>query len=136
MGTHSPKQEKSSSKAAAALTRGQADQLRRALETKREQLLRAHEQREEEREQAAELETGGDVEDVAEGVVEDRRRAALDEHDRALLQEIDHALAKFDAGTYGVCEATGRPIPFERLRAVPWARYDAEPAERAERAPR
>lgn len=32
------------------------------------------------------------------------------------------ALAKFDAGTYGVCEVSGEPIEFERLNANPAAR--------------
>lgn len=42
------------------------------------------------------------------------------------LDEIEHALAKFDAGTYGLCEGCGRPIPLARLRALPEARYDLE----------
>ncbi|WP_017187029.1 TraR/DksA C4-type zinc finger protein [Alkalibacillus haloalkaliphilus] len=39
------------------------------------------------------------------------------------LKEIDHALAKMEDGTYGVCEKTGEAIPFERLEAMPTARY-------------
>jgi DnaK suppressor protein len=112
------------------LSAAQREQLRRALETKKAQLLLACEEREEEV-------TGGEVDagdeaDVAEGVIEDRQRAALDEHDRALLGEIEHALARIDAGNYGVSEKSGRPIRFERLLAVPWARYDTDEAERAE----
>ena len=42
------------------------------------------------------------------------------------LYEIDAALAKFDEGTYGLCERTGRPIERERLEALPWARYGCE----------
>jgi RNA polymerase-binding transcription factor DksA len=38
---------------------------------------------------------------------------------------VDRALAKFDAGTYGVCERCGQPIPLARLRRVPAARFDA-----------
>lgn len=45
---------------------------------------------------------------------------------RAELSEIAHALAKFDAGTYGICEECGRPIPLARLRVLPEARYDAQ----------
>ena len=116
------------------LTAGQRETLRRALVETRRQLLRAHEGREE---QAGEAEVeSGDLEDVAEGVIEDRDREAMDEHDRRILGEVEHALAKFDAGTYGLSEASGRPIPFERLRAVPWTRYDADEAERAEHAAR
>jgi RNA polymerase-binding transcription factor DksA len=35
-----------------------------------------------------------------------------------------------------VSEASGRPIPVERLRAVPWARYAADEAECVEHARR
>lgn len=46
----------------------------------------------------------------------------LDTH----LAEVDHALAKFEAGTYGVCEQCDLPIPVGRLRILPEARYDVE----------
>src|SRR4051812_25005676 len=39
------------------------------------------------------------------------------------LFEIDCALQRIHDGVYGFCEVTGRPIPPERLRAVPWTRY-------------
>jgi len=106
----------------------QRDELRRALEARKVQLLHAEDEL---REQAVEVQDG-DVADVAEGVIEDRQRAALDEHDRAELDEIEHALSKLDAGTYGFSEESGQPLPFERLRALPWARYAADEAERAE----
>lgn len=44
---------------------------------------------------------------------------------RAQLEDVDRALEKFDAGTYGVCEQCGLPIPLARLRRVPAARFDA-----------
>ena len=40
---------------------------------------------------------------------------------RAAIEEIDLALDKIKRGTYGVCEASGQPIPKERLKAIPWA---------------
>jgi RNA polymerase-binding transcription factor len=40
---------------------------------------------------------------------------------RAAATEIDRALAKIEAGTYGVCEQCGRPIPDARLEALPYA---------------
>ena len=39
------------------------------------------------------------------------------------VAEVDHALARLDASTYGSCEACGVPIPFERLEAIPSARF-------------
>jgi DnaK suppressor protein len=38
----------------------------------------------------------------------------------ASVAEVDRALAKLDEGTYGRCDDCGRPIPEERLEAVPW----------------
>lgn len=43
--------------------------------------------------------------------------------ERALLQEIDRALQRIASGTFGICEATGKPIGKARLRAKPWANY-------------
>lgn len=40
---------------------------------------------------------------------------------RSNLRDVDRALAKFEAGTYGVCERCAEPIASERLDALPWA---------------
>lgn len=58
--------------------------------------------------------------------VERERDLALSEQARRAVEEIDHALAKFDLGTYGICEVSGEPIPKERLEAIPWARERVE----------
>ena len=42
------------------------------------------------------------------------------------LEEVEHALAKFDAGTYGLCEVSGEPIPETRLEAMPATRVRVE----------
>lgn len=47
---------------------------------------------------------------------------ALDDSGRRELQDIESALARMDAGTYGICERTGRRIPLRRLQLVPTAR--------------
>ena len=39
------------------------------------------------------------------------------------LAEVEHALAKFEAGTYGLCENCGQPIAPARLEAKPGARF-------------
>lgn len=49
------------------------------------------------------------------------------------LTEIDSAIKRIHAGTYGVCEHTQRPIPKERLLAVPFTRYTAEAQKEIER---
>jgi RNA polymerase-binding transcription factor DksA len=50
-----------------------------------------------------------------------RIRGLLQEAD-AQLAETDAALARVDAGSYGLCENCGRPIPEARLEARPAAR--------------
>jgi DnaK suppressor protein len=40
---------------------------------------------------------------------------------RAKVAEIDAALERVEAGTYGLCEACGKPIPHARLEVVPEA---------------
>jgi DnaK suppressor protein len=70
----------------------------------------------------------GDVqfdEESGEGgtVTVDRERdLALSAQARAAVEEIDHAIAKITAGTYGLCEGCGQPIPRARLKALPQAR--------------
>ena len=46
------------------------------------------------------------------------------------LAQVERALDKFDAGTYGIGERSGRPIPLARLRVVPWARDRVEYEDR------
>jgi DnaK suppressor protein len=53
--------------------------------------------------------------------------------DRKLIKEIDDALQRITAGTFGVCELTGKPIRKERLEELPWARYSIEAARELER---
>ena len=39
------------------------------------------------------------------------------------LAEINAAIDRILHGSYGVCVATGRPMPAARLRSAPWVRY-------------
>jgi RNA polymerase-binding protein DksA len=56
----------------------------------------------------------------------------LMDSERRLLVEIDDALNRITAGTYGICEGTGKPITKARLEAQPWARYSVEYAKLVE----
>jgi RNA polymerase-binding protein DksA len=56
----------------------------------------------------------------------------LMDSERRLLVEIEDALARVEAGTYGICEGTGKPISKARLEAQPWARYSVEYAKMVE----
>jgi DnaK suppressor protein len=48
-------------------------------------------------------------------------RMAFDRANEAIA-EAEHALERVEHGDYGVCEICDRPIPFERLEALPAAR--------------
>ena len=53
-------------------------------------------------------------------------------NERQRLKEIDAALQRIADRTYGICEATHKPIGKQRLRATPWARYCIESAREKE----
>ena len=50
-----------------------------------------------------------------------------------LLMEIDDALRRLYGGTYGICEASGKPISRARLEALPWARLSLVEQEKLEK---
>ena len=54
-------------------------------------------------------------------VVERERDLALSAQARQLVVEIDAALLRIDAGTYGYSLLSGKAIPRDRLKAIPWA---------------
>ncbi|MGD9688229.1 MAG: TraR/DksA family transcriptional regulator [Phycisphaerales bacterium] len=53
--------------------------------------------------------------------------------DRNLIKEIDDALSRIVAGTFGICEVTGKPISAVRLDELPWTRVSIEGARERER---
>ncbi len=63
----------------------------------------------------------GDLEDEADLLYE--REAEIDENarDRNELTQINRALERIQQGTYGLSEVSGKPIPIERLEALPFA---------------
>nr|WP_285851126.1 TraR/DksA C4-type zinc finger protein [Bacillus altitudinis] len=50
----------------------------------------------------------------------------LDQVDDQIEGEIDAALKRMEDGTYGICEKTGKDIPYDRLKAVPYTRYSID----------
>jgi len=79
---------------------------------------------------------GGDLSSYAESGtdnfnLETALNIASAESDR--IAEIEDALRRIEAGTYGVCEGSGKPIPVKRLEAFPSARYCIEYQEELER---
>jgi DnaK suppressor protein len=69
-----------------------------------------------------------DAADIAEEQVERSTRNTLSETERAQLAQVDRALSKLRAGTYGLSDVTGDPIPVPRLEALPWATTNVEDA--------
>jgi DnaK suppressor protein len=61
--------------------------------------------------------------DSGQVAAEQGENQALLNQMREQLGEIERALAKFDEGTYGVCERCGQPIAEPRLEAMPATRY-------------
>lgn len=49
------------------------------------------------------------------------------------LADVEHALQRLDDGTYGTCEACGKPIPDDRLEALPATRFCLDDQASAER---
>ena len=64
-----------------------------------------------------------DFQDKAADETDREMQFLLTDRDRAKLIEIDDALARFENGTYGICEDCEEVIPKERLQAMPYTRY-------------
>jgi len=108
---------------AAGLTDDQVKLLRDRLESRRVDLRRRLE-----RDQAVAREAEPEVEpiDAAEQTREQDDAILRADRDRAELREVEDAIRRIAAGTYGVSEISGEPISFQRLLAIPWARYDSD----------
>ena len=108
------------------------ERFRRRLETERaavESRIEAHSQ--DVQATVRDEEGVGDQADEA-SLIYDREQAIDDaDLDRDTLEQIDRALQRIEAGTYGVSEVSGKPIPIDRLEAVPYATtlVDEQPPE-------
>lgn len=115
-----------------ALTKEQLDELHAILEQRRTELVTSIEgHRDEDRDTGREV---GDEMDEASTEGATAMASKLLERNVNLLREIDRALAKMKEGEYGLCEGTGEPIGYSRLKLRPWARFSVEHQEEVERA--
>lgn len=71
--------------------------------------------------------------DVATETYEREKDLSILDSVEGELADIEHALQRLDDGTYGTCEACGKPIGDERLEAMPATRYCLEDQGLAER---
>jgi len=110
----------------------QREYFRRKLTSWREELLKdSHSTREElgngER-------AGSDFADQASKETDQALELRTRDRERKLVMKIDEALERVEAGTYGYCAETGKPIGLARLEARPTASLSIEAQERREEA--
>jgi YteA family regulatory protein len=61
--------------------------------------------------------------DLGSEVFERGKDLALAENAQHQLDDVLRALSDMDSGRYGICKASGEPIPYDRLEAMPTAEY-------------
>jgi RNA polymerase-binding protein DksA len=99
-------------------------QLRSHLEDEQKRLRQEFEQLETDAQPTEARREGspfGKREEEAEESLALEKRVALEKRIGGALAEIDHALRKLEEGTYGSCDVCGKPIPPDRLEALPQA---------------
>ncbi|HZT91119.1 MAG TPA: TraR/DksA C4-type zinc finger protein [Gaiellaceae bacterium] len=107
------------------------DRFRQRLEEERARLTHAVDYLREENpgslsDELGEINDGGvdnHLGDTASATYDRELDEGLEEGAQQTLAEIDAALKRIDDGSYGTCEACGKPIAPERLEALPWARF-------------
>ena len=102
---------------------------RNRLESEREAIKSRMAERSRDSQETVREESGvGDSGDDATRLNDLEVEADEDEVDLVTLAQIQRALRRIEDGTYGVSEVSGKPIPKERLEAVPYATTLAEEA--------
>jgi RNA polymerase-binding transcription factor DksA len=61
------------------------------------------------------------LEDEARLLYEREDELDANARDRKELAQVKRALNRIEQGTYGLSEVSGKPIPIERLEALPYA---------------
>ncbi|HEU5382814.1 MAG TPA: TraR/DksA C4-type zinc finger protein [Ktedonobacteraceae bacterium] len=73
-----------------------------------------------------------DTEDMATDLLEMQKEQSIMVNQQALLTLVENALKRLADGTYGQCQHCGKPIPSQRLEAIPWAERDIQCEEQLE----
>ena len=112
---------------------------RKRLEEERERLQGIADDLQREREESV-SDTGGELSsfdqhpgDSGTETFEMEKNVSLREQVDDELREIEAAFQRLERGTYGTCQACGRPIGDERLEAMPATRFCVEDQAKAER---
>jgi RNA polymerase-binding transcription factor DksA len=74
-----------------------------------------------------------DIADIASTDIDKNLLGALSSQELKRLRLIESALGRIDAGRYGICLRSGKPIPEERLEAIPYALFRVEYQSELER---
>jgi DnaK suppressor protein len=112
------------------------DKQRERLEELQVELARMVEGLEEDQQDRAESEgdmTENDSGDMSHSLFTRELDAGIEQTVERRLRNVERALQKIEEGSYGICDATGEPIPKGRLEAVPEALYTLEAQQRQER---
>ncbi|MDQ3573852.1 MAG: TraR/DksA C4-type zinc finger protein [Actinomycetota bacterium] len=113
--------------------RGKLDEERVRLEGLREGFLQEGLTSETEQESVAELSSVDQHQaDTGTETFDRERDLSILESLEAELADVEHALRRLDEGTYGTCEACGRPVGDARLEAMPATRFCLEDQTAAE----
>jgi DnaK suppressor protein len=86
-----------------------------------------------EREPTGDPSAGGHIADAGSEMFERSRDLSIVHDLDAQLADIEHAKARLDNGSYGTCDACGRPIGAARLAARPATRFCIDDQQGAER---
>ncbi|MBN1384260.1 MAG: TraR/DksA family transcriptional regulator [Elusimicrobia bacterium] len=102
------------------MTAKQLNEIKKILLAKKEDLLKVVRDKKDQELQEKEV---GDEVDAAVDSEEKELLFGLTDNEKGLLASIDSALRKIEMKKYGVCEGCASKIPFERLKAMPYANY-------------
>lgn len=104
------------------------DETRTTLEAKRSELLDQMRQLEAPPEDRGSISFGKRIGEGTAMAVDRLSQVAVHDKLQVTMVDVERALAKLDEGTYGACDACGRPIGEGRLEALPWATLCVEDA--------
>ena len=71
--------------------------------------------------------------DTASETYERELDEGIEEDAKEQLRDVEAALVRIESGDYGTCSVCGKPIPPERLEAVPWTTLCIEDARKLAR---
>ncbi len=115
------------------ISKARLEELRKLLEEKRDKLLKELDYLEGSSMKATMTESSGDLTsysyhmaDQGTDAMEREKAFLFASREGRFLYHLNKALERIEQGKYGYCEECGKPIPVERLKAVPHARLCIE----------